>query len=100
MRTLTLSLLQTKLQRKEFLAIALVLSIGLHAGLFGLSLQSSQPKTHAGNILEVGLVNTSTALAPLEPQLLAQEDLLGGGNHQKEASSSPLPVTTTVSANE
>src|SRR5690625_5030683 len=100
MRTLTLTLLQINPRRKEFLAIAFVLSIGLHAGLLSLSRQTGGPDSPVSNILEVALVNTHTQLAPLDPQLLAQDNLLGGGSHKNAASSTPLPVTTPTSANE
>src|SRR5690606_19291783 len=49
---------------------------------------------------EVVLVNARTQLPPLDPAMLAQADLNGGGNSQTGVAASPLPHTGLAAPDE
>lgn len=86
-------LLRARAPRNDHLILALLISLGLHAGALAIQLHTPRPAVPASRPLEVGLVNAATLLAPLEPQLLAQTDLLAGGDQPEGISTSPLPRT-------
>lgn len=93
-------LLRSRPARNDHLLVALLISVGVHAGVLVIrhTGPSSPPATHQS--LEVALVNAQTDLAPLDAQLLAQANLLGGGDLAQGHSTSPLPQTADYSPNQ
>lgn len=85
----------TKLDRrhapKDYLWLAVALSALIH--LLLIFWPARAPSPTPANSLDVALVNFSTDSAPLSPQLLAQLNLDGGGEHQQGQASNPLPLT-------
>ncbi|KGP02317.1 hypothetical protein ASL22_15770 [Alcaligenes faecalis] len=85
----------TKLDRrhapKDYLWLAVALSALIH--LLLIFWPARAPSPAPANSLDVALVNFSTDSAPLSPQLLAQLNLDGGGEHQQGQASNPLPLT-------
>lgn len=85
----------TKLDRrhapKDYLWRAVALSALIH--LLLIFWPARAPSPAPANSLDVALVNFSTDSAPLSPQLLAQLNLDGGGEHQQGQASNPLPLT-------
>lgn len=77
----------------RFLAIAVVVSVLIHAALLGVHFAA--PDTFrlkpADPGLEVILVNARHDKAPLKADAVAQADLDGGGNASEGRASSPLP---------
>jgi len=86
------------LWRRDPLAFAIGASIVLHA--FALALRFAPPAPLSFSPidpqLEVVLVNAKTDARPLKPELLAQENLVGGGEHEQGRARSPLPAQATV----
>ncbi|UUO10540.1 energy transducer TonB [Alcaligenes faecalis] len=84
----------TKLDRrhapKDYLWLAVALSALIH--LLLIFWPARAPSPAPANSLDVALVNFSTDSAPLSPQLLAQLNLDGGGEHQQGQASNPLPL--------
>lgn len=81
--------------RIKRLNIALIASLLLHiAILFGITFEFPQPKfDKTAASLEVVLVNNKTPTKPKEAQLLAQDNLDGGGNTDlNRQAKTPLPV--------
>jgi protein TonB len=74
--------------------IALATSLALHAALLTLRFSYPPPPVPKASTLEVVLVNARTKAAPLNPKLLAQDTLNGGGEAATGYSASPLPRTT------
>ncbi len=90
---------QVSFARKEYLVAGLVISICLHAVFFfirfaGVPKQLNNPPT-----LDVAIINMENDVAPIHAQVLAQSNLLGGGN-SSGLSTTPLPVTSNVSSKE
>lgn len=85
----------TKLDRrhapKDYLWLAVALSALIH--LLLIFWPARAPSPAPANSLDVALVNFSTDSAPLSPQLLAQLNLDGGGEHKQGQASNPLPLT-------
>src|SRR5690606_1790728 len=54
----------------------------------------------AATALEVTLVNAQSETAPLQPKMLAQDQLHGGGTAETGQAASPLPRTATDSADQ
>ncbi|UPL22054.1 energy transducer TonB [Alcaligenes faecalis] len=85
----------TKLDRrhapKDYLWLAVALSALIH--LLLIFWPARAPSPTPANSLDVALVNFNTDSAPLSPQLLAQLNLDGGGEHQQGQASNPLPLT-------
>lgn len=79
--------------RLSNLQIALLLSVGLHAGL--LTLRIADPESFdrifRDTPLEVVLVNSRGNEAPVKAQALAQANLAGGGEADIGRATSPLP---------
>ncbi len=79
---------------KDFLHKALIASVILHALIF--SIKIVLPKIpivkNMDSPLEVSLVNTKSMEAPDKADLLAQNNLKGGGEHDKNAFTTPLPA--------
>lgn len=100
METLPLQLLEPEQHRHSRMAVALLVSAALHAALLLWQWADRTPPRTTLSNLEITLVNTSSEHAPLHPQALAQQDLDGGGEHEHGLASSPLPRTTTGSADD
>lgn len=93
MDTLALQLLDQRREGGSRMAAAVGLSLALHALL--LAWHGSAPGPQAPpDTLEITLVNSRSEQAPLRPQALAQENLDGGGDHERGMAASPLPRTT------
>lgn len=76
---------------KDYLWLAVALSALIH--LLLIFWPARTPAPGAASSLDVALVNFSTDSAPLSPQLLAQLNLDGGGEHQQGQASNPLALT-------
>ncbi|GHC48604.1 energry transducer TonB [Alcaligenes pakistanensis] len=76
---------------KDYLWLAVALSALIHLVLIFWPARTPSPAP--ANNLDVALVNFSTDSVPLHPQLLAQLNLDGGGEHQQGQASNPLPLT-------
>lgn len=77
------------------LVAAMIASLLLHAIVFfGVTFQFPQPKSDKiASSLEVVLVNNKTQTKPKESQLLAQDNLDGGGNTEEDRrAKTPFPV--------
>jgi len=79
---------------KDFLHKALIASIILHAIIFTLKIAAPHfPLTkNIESPLEVSLVNSKSEEAPENPDILAQNNLKGGGESDKHAFTTPLPA--------
>lgn len=74
------------------LAIAFVISLGVHAALLGLQFRMPETKPTRDRGLEVVLVNARHAKAPEQADVLAQANVDGGGTSEQQARpKSPLP---------
>ncbi len=93
-------LMRVRAPRNDHLTLALLISLGIHAGALAIQRHEKAATPPASRALEVSLVNAATLLPPLEPELLAQADLMGGGEHASGMSTSPLPRTSTDAADE
>jgi len=76
---------------------ALALSLCIHAILLAMHWAGRPATAPRSTVLEVTLVNARTQQAPLQPTLLAQEDLNGGGTQQRGVGATPLPRTVADS---
>lgn len=87
------------LWRTDYLPIALLLSVAAHIALAVLQfVQLPTQPAPARQSLEIVLVNTRSQASPLQPQVIAQHDLYGGGEAKQGVASSPLPRTVAESA--
>ena len=79
--------------RLSNLQIALLLSVGLHAGLLTLRIADPEgfDRIFRDTPLEVVLVNSRGNEAPVKAQALAQANLAGGGEADFGRATSPLP---------
>lgn len=93
MSTLAALLQRVSMPRNDYMRIALVLSVAIHAGALALHFSNKPLAPAASTTLEVVLVNTRSESAPIAPKVLAQQQLDGGGNEREGESSSPLPNT-------
>lgn len=100
MSALTARLLDVSYVRKRYLPMALVISLCTHAALLAWRFGPAPAPRHEASTLEVTLVNTRSEAKPLNPQLLAQQSLDGGGTQHKAQAATPLPRTTDRSADE
>ena len=84
------------------LQIALLVSVGLHAGV--LALRIAAPDTYKrvfeDQPLEVILVNTRSNEAPAQAAALAQANLAGGGEVDRGRATSPLPPSKLLEIGE
>lgn len=91
------ALLATPSQRDMRIALALMASFALHGIALSTQFTLVNPR-HFEDLappMEVVLVNAKTREAPLNPDVLAQSDLAGGGNVDEERrAKSPLPYKT------
>ncbi len=97
---LPLELLKPSPEGRSRMASAVLISLALHLGLLVFKWHSSAPATTALSHLQISLVNSKSVQAPLKPQLLAQHDLDGGGEHASGLASSPLPLTQNEPADD
>lgn len=100
MPTLSALLLRVRLPRNDYLRVALVLSLAIHAGVLALRLTDPPAFAPPVNALEVTLVNAQSQVAPLSPRILAQKQLDGGGEASGGQAASPLPRTAAQSPDE
>ncbi|NYT80135.1 TonB family protein [Alcaligenaceae bacterium] len=99
--TTLFALPELRAPRNDYLRIALVLSLAIHAAVLSLHFaRQPAPPAPTERPLEVTLVNARSEVAPLQAQALAQDDLMGGGYAQEKLASSPLPRTSVESADE
>ena len=80
------------------LQAALLVSLGVHAGLLAVHFTDPQvlQRAFSDQPLEVILVNARSTTAPELAQALAQVNLAGGGDAAKGRATSPLPATATL----
>jgi protein TonB len=85
-----------ELWRRDPLAFAIVVSVLLHALVLMLRFAPPAPIRFKpiDPQLEVILLNASTDARPLEPQVLAQVQMEGGGDRDSGRARSPLPAET------
>ncbi len=78
------------------MAKALAISLAVHALL--LAVRFGAPEAfeikRSDTALDVVLVNAKSGQQPLKPAALAQADLDGGGDHEQQRASTPLPAQT------
>lgn len=79
--------------RRHYLLIGLAISVLLHAGLLAWRMSTPAPPRPQASGLEITLVNARSDTPPEHPQVLAQQDMDGGGNARAGISSTPLPRT-------
>lgn len=81
---------------RRHLAIGVAVSLAVHALVLALRFQGVEaPPARADDPrLDVVLLNTLTQDTPVEPTVLAQVDMDGGGTHEAGAARSPLPAET------
>lgn len=87
-------------QRSDYMAIALILSLAIHAAVLAVRFASPSAPMPQTSTLEVTLVNAYTKAAPLQPRVLAQQALDGGGTAAEGYAASPLPRTAEQSADQ
>src|SRR5699024_5749438 len=75
-------------------------SVSLHAAVLAWRAADPPAPEPVRQTLDVTLVNTQTKLAPLDPDVLAQDNLLGGGDHDRGQSATTLPRTAETSTGE
>lgn len=100
MSALTIRLLDVVYVRKGYLRTALVISLCAHAALLAWRFGSAPAPRHETSMLEVTLVNTRSEAAPLQPRILAQQSLDGGGTQSRAQAATPLPRTTEHTADD
>jgi len=96
---LPLQLLEHRHEGRSRMALALLLSVCVHALLLAWRLQAPATVAHESP-LEITLVNSRSEQAPLKPQALAQQNLDGGGDRDRGMAASPLPRTAEGLADE
>jgi len=77
---------------RDYLGVALLVSAGLHGLVFYGQWRTTPPAPRAAT-LEVVLVNAQTPGAPVKPEVVAQQNLDGGGSAPRGMAASPLPRT-------
>lgn len=90
--------LDAALQVRDPLTVAVIASLVLHAMVLFVRFAPPLPLRIAPSDarLEVVLVNAQTPTRPSAPQVLAQVDLEGGGEHEQGRARSPLPAEATM----
>jgi protein TonB len=97
----TTPLLSPLKPRNDYLRIGILLSLCVHAALLAIHFSPTSPARAASDsMLEVTLVNARTEDAPINPRLLAQNQINGGGEARTGTASSPLPHTAAESADQ
>lgn len=96
---LPLQLLEPRREGRSRMALALLLSVCVHALLLAWRAYAP-PTTALESPLEITLVNSRSDQTPIRPQALAQQNLDGGGEQQQGMAASPLPRTSEGNADE
>lgn len=78
---------------QHYLRVGLAISLLLHASALAWHLSAPAPLPAKQAPLEITLVNARTALAPAQPQVIAQNQVDGGGNANHGVATTPLPRT-------
>lgn len=78
---------------QHYLRIAIAISLLVHAGVLALRWSGPAPLPASRAPLEITLVNARTELAPAQPQVMAQNQVDGGGNADRGIATTPLPRT-------
>lgn len=99
MSVLASHLLQIKGRRDDYLGIALLISIAVHAALLTLHFAAPTPAP-VDATLEITLLNVRSDTPPVQPRLLAQHDFDGGGRAESGAAATPLPLTASNAPDE
>lgn len=86
--------------RNDYLRIALVLSLAIHAAALTVHFVDPPARAPQVSTLEVTLVNARSEADPIQPRMLAQNPLNGGGEANSGQAASPLPRTAAESADE
>jgi protein TonB len=86
--------------RNDYLRIALVLSLAIHAAALTVHFVNPPARPPQTSTLEVTLVNARSEAEPIQPKILAQNPLNGGGESDKGVAASPLPRTAAESADQ
>ena len=83
-------------RRLSTLQVALIVSVGAHAALLGVRFVDPEGfnRMFQESPLEVILVNSRSAEAPVKAQAIAQANLAGGGEALAGRATSPLPPST------
>ncbi|NYT63453.1 TonB family protein [Alcaligenaceae bacterium] len=100
MPVLSALLLRVRAPRNDYLRIAIVLSLAIHAAVLAVHFSAPARPQAQTSTLEVTLVNARSEAPPINPKMLAQDQLNGGGQDQAGQASSPLPRTVTESADQ
>lgn len=77
--------------RQHYLRWGIALSLCVHAAVLVWRPSVATPPSSSLPNLEVVLVNSFTEQAPLAPQLIAQENLEGGGEQSQRIAANPAP---------
>lgn len=100
MSVLTARLLQIRGRRDDYLGLALLISIAVHAGLLAVRFAGPPAVAPPNTTMEVVLLNVQGDTPPLRPQVLAQHDFDGGGSDAAGLAATPLPRTATDTPHE
>lgn len=86
-----------RLKQLSTLQLALLVSLTVHALLLMVRFVDPEgfKRVLEDSPLEVVLVNSATAAAPTQAQVIAQRNLAGGGDAEKARATSPLPPMVT-----
>lgn len=87
-------------ERRRYLYAGLAVSLCVHLALLALRLAAAPSAPVPASRLQVALINARSDSAPLQPRMLAQHALDGGGNADTGQAATPLPRNTDESANE
>ncbi len=84
--------------RRDPLATGVLVSVLLHGALLALRFTPPAPIKFApfDSQIEVVLLNSQTPARPLKPEVLAQVDMQGGGDHERGRAKSPLPAEARI----
>jgi len=90
--------LDDALSVRDPMRVALIASLVLHAVVMFMKFAPPMPVRVNPNDarLEVVLLNAQTRARPLTPEVLAQVNQEGGGEHERGRAKSPLPAETTA----
>ena len=91
---------RARMPRNDYLRIAMVLSLCMHAAVLAMHFSTARLRRTQASTLEVTLVNARTESAPINPALLAQNQINGGGEAHAGQAVSPLPRTAAESADQ
>lgn len=78
---------------QHYLRIGLAISLLLHAGALAWRFSAPAPARSTQAPLEIVLVNARTESAPAQAQVVAQNQVDGGGNAEQGVAATPLPRT-------